>query len=100
MQKLIHSSPSTLRAIGDLLRAAVDRDISDLQASHQLEENEESPKTYHPVKTATAIFLCGNPGFKTAFNDFLSISADGAGKRKVGFGMDEEKKSMKPGWRI
>jgi hypothetical protein len=54
MQKMILSSPSTQRALGNVLRSAVDRDISDLQASHQLEEDEESPKTFHTVKTASA----------------------------------------------
>jgi hypothetical protein len=44
-----------------------------------------------------------NPGFKTAFNDFLSLAADdrnmGSGEKKKGFGLEEEKKSMKPEWR-
>jgi hypothetical protein len=95
MKKLIHSSPSTQLAIGNVLRSAVERDISDLQ--HEIEEDEVSPKTYHTIKTASSRFLSLNPEFKSSFNDFLSIATRG-NKGDIGVKREIEGKISIP-WR-
>ena len=55
----------------------MDRDILDLQSS-QMYEEEDSPKTFIAVETSCAHFLREYPGFKQAFNDFLSLSLEAA----------------------
>lgn len=101
MLNLIQSSPCTQRAIGNVLKSGVERDISDLHTGNSFQYDDElSPKTFQTVKTSSARFLSKYPDFKGPFNAFLSMaSVEGTRSIVVPQAGMKDSKSKRPEWR-